>query len=92
MTAPCCPALARRVRLRFDGVRNAHVLLAPEAVVVLTPEAYDVLSLCTGTRDVDGIVSALRSLYPEAPADTLREDTVDLLFRLTERGYVVEPG
>jgi coenzyme PQQ biosynthesis protein PqqD len=59
------PRLPRGVRLRFDAVRGAHVLLAPERAFDLDTVAADVLGLVDGARSVDGIVAALAEKYAE---------------------------
>jgi pyrroloquinoline quinone biosynthesis protein D len=79
--------LSSCVRMRWDGARNAHVLLVPEAVVVLNPTAAEVLSLCDGTRTLDAIVSALTARY-NAPA--LESDVRGLVSRLRDRGWLVD--
>ena len=45
------PRLVRRVRLRWDATRNAHVLLFPEGVLMLNPAAAEVLTLIRAARD-----------------------------------------
>lgn len=57
------PRLASHVRLRFDRARDQHVLLAPEAVVVLNGTGADILGLCDGQRTVAEIVAQLHGRY-----------------------------
>ena len=86
------PSFARRARLKWDPTRGCHVLLYPEGVLVLNPEAAEVLSLVDGARTLDDIANALHEAHPEAPRETLFEDTLELLDRLIARGFVrVEP-
>ena len=59
------PRLPRGVRLRFDGARNAHVLLAPERAFDLDAVAASVLELVDGTRTVGAIVDALAERFGE---------------------------
>ena len=54
------PALSRHVRLRFDRVRERHVLLGPESVIVLNPTGADILDLCDGHRRVSDVAAVLR--------------------------------
>jgi pyrroloquinoline quinone biosynthesis protein D len=82
------PSLARRARLRWDPVRGCHVLLYPEGVLVLNPEAAEILELVDGARTLDAIVTALREAHPEAPPDALGGDVRELLERLVARGFV----
>jgi pyrroloquinoline quinone biosynthesis protein D len=57
------PRIPRGVRLRFDPVRKAHLLLAPERAFDLDPTATAVLELVDGVRTVDAIVSELQTRY-----------------------------
>ncbi|MBB1151622.1 pyrroloquinoline quinone biosynthesis peptide chaperone PqqD [Amycolatopsis dendrobii] len=63
ITAASVPKLRVGVRLTFDRVRGAHVLLFPEGVLVPNSTATAVLELCDGTAPVSGIVTALSSRY-----------------------------
>ena len=47
MTRPCLVAGAR---LRYDEVREEHLLLIPEGAVRLNATAAEVLELCDGER------------------------------------------
>ena len=57
------PRLPRGVRLRFDPVRNAHVLLAPERAFDLDETAVAVLDLVDGQRTVAAIVDQLAATF-----------------------------
>jgi len=57
------PRLAPHVRLRFDRARAQHVLLGPEAVVVLNGTGADILGLCDGQRTVAQIEAELAGRY-----------------------------
>ena len=60
------PRLVTGARLRYDDVREEHVLLIPEGVVRLNPTAAEVLELCDGERSLDDIVGALSARYDGA--------------------------
>ena len=79
------PRLRRGVRLSFDRVRQAHVLLFPEGVVMPNATAVAVLELCDGERTVSEIVSALSETY----TGVRTEDVQNVLARFVER-HVVE--
>lgn len=79
------PRLARHVRLTFDRARERHVLLRPEAVVVLNGTGAAILGLCDGERTVAGIVEELRGRYDHV-AET---DVQRFLDGLVERRCVV---
>ena len=70
------PKLVRRGRLRYDDVRSSHVLLMPERVVMLSPTAAEILTLCDGERSVTEIVALLEARYP---GNDLRADVHEFL-------------
>jgi pyrroloquinoline quinone biosynthesis protein D len=74
-------------RLRYDEVREEHVLLIPEGVVRLNPTAAEVLELCDGERSLDDIVGALSARYDDAD---LRDDVQELVDAMAQRGLVVD--
>ena len=74
-------------RLRYDEVREEHLLLIPEGAVRLNPSAAEVLELCDGERSVDDIVGALSARYEGAD---LRADVLELVDAMTQRGLVVD--
>ncbi len=82
------PTLVPRARLRWDGVRNTHVLLLPEGLLMLQGAAGAVLEKCDGVRDLDAILAALRAEFPEADPEEIRRDTRELFQSLTDRGLV----
>ena len=81
------PRLVTGARLRYDEVREEHVLLIPEGVVRLNPSASQVLELCDGERSLDDIVGALSSRYGGAD---LRADVHELVDAMAQRGLVVD--
>ena len=81
------PRLATGARLRYDDVREEHVLLVPEGVVRLNPSAAEVLELCDGRRSLDDIVGALSARYVGA---AVRDDVLELVDAMVQRGLVVD--
>ena len=81
------PRLATGARLRYDEVREEHQLLIPEGVVRLNATAAEVLGLCDGERSLDDIVGALSARYEGAD---LRDDVVELVDAMTQKGLVVD--
>ncbi len=81
------PRLVTGARLRYDEVREEHVLLVPEGVVRLNPSAAAVLELCDGERSVEEIVGTLSERYK---GTDLRADVQGLVDGLTQRGLVVD--
>jgi pyrroloquinoline quinone biosynthesis protein D len=84
ITVASVPRLRRGVRLSFDHVRDTHVLLFPEGVLVPNATAAAVLELCDGARSVTEIATALSRRYSGVRED----DVVDVLSRLGERRVV----
>jgi pyrroloquinoline quinone biosynthesis protein D len=82
-----CPRLATGTRLRYDEIREEHVLLVPEGVVRLNPSAAEVLELCDGQRSLDDIVGALSARYDGAD---LADDVRGLVDAMAQRGLVVD--
>jgi pyrroloquinoline quinone biosynthesis protein D len=81
------PRLATGARLRYDEVREEHVLLVPEGVVKLNPTAAEVLELCDGERSLEDIVDALSARYDGAD---LRDDVHELVDAMAQKGLVVD--
>ena len=78
------PHLARQVRLEWDPVRERHVLLEPEGVLVLNQTGANILGLCDGERTVVEIVENLRARYDGVAGDEVR----DFLSRLAAKRLV----
>ena len=81
------PRLVTGARLRYDEIREEHVLLIPEGVVRLNPSAAEVLELCDGERSLDDIVGALSARYEGAD---LHDDVLELVGALAQKGLVVD--
>jgi pyrroloquinoline quinone biosynthesis protein D len=81
------PRLVTGARLRYDEVREEHVLLIPEGAVRLNPTAAEVLELCDGVRSLDDIVGALSARYEGAD---VRDDVLELVDAMAQRGLVVD--
>ena len=81
------PRLVTGARLRYDEVREEHLLLIPEGAVRLNPTAAEVLGLCDGERSLDAIVGELAARYGGAD---LRADVQELVDAMVQRGLVVD--
>ncbi|MEV0402144.1 pyrroloquinoline quinone biosynthesis peptide chaperone PqqD [Actinoallomurus sp. NPDC050550] len=79
------PTLAASIRLRHDRVRDKELLVMPERVVVLNPEAGRILRLCDGSRTTTQIVEELTADFPGAP---LADDVGEFLGRVRDEGWV----
>lgn len=81
------PRLATGARLRYDDVREEHLLLVPEGAVRLNATAAQVLELCDGDRSLDDIVQALTARYGGAE---VAQDVRGLIDAMAQRGLVVD--
>jgi pyrroloquinoline quinone biosynthesis protein D len=78
------PRLRRGVRMTFDRVRNTHVLLFPEGVLVPNATAAAILELCDGSSTVEAIAAQLAERYQ----GVLAADIAGVLTRLAQRRVV----
>jgi pyrroloquinoline quinone biosynthesis protein D len=78
------PKLRKGVRLSFDKVRDTHVLLYPEGVLVPNATAAAVLALCDGESTVDEIAVRLEDRF----TGVRPRDVMDVLIRLESRRVV----
>jgi pyrroloquinoline quinone biosynthesis protein D len=81
------PRLTTGARLRYDEVREEHLLLVPEGAVRLNASAAAVLELCDGERSVDDIVSVLSERYQGVD---LGDDVREVVDGMAERGLLVD--
>jgi coenzyme PQQ biosynthesis protein PqqD len=81
------PRLVTGARLRYDEVREEHLLLVPEGAVRLNPTAAEVLGLCDGERSIEDIVGVLAERYR---GSDIGEDVRGLLDAMTQRGLLVD--
>jgi pyrroloquinoline quinone biosynthesis protein D len=81
------PQLATGVRLRWDKVRERHVLLGPEGALALNPTAAAVLELCDGKRTLDDVAGALSEQYGGAD---VKADVEELVNAIAAKGLVVD--
>jgi pyrroloquinoline quinone biosynthesis protein D len=93
------PKLAAKARLKFDKVREKHLLLLPEMVVVLNETAASILRLCDGSRTVNTITEYIRtSLMADSETrssgalpdlKTMEADISEFLQEVADQGWVV---
>ena len=81
------PRLVTGARLRYDEVREEHLLLVPEGAVRLNPTAAAVLELCDGERSLDDIVGVLVARYEGADVS---DDVRELVGAMAARGVLVD--
>ncbi|MCT2583206.1 pyrroloquinoline quinone biosynthesis peptide chaperone PqqD [Actinophytocola gossypii] len=78
------PRLRTGVRLTFDRVRDTHVLLFPEGVLVPNATAAAVLELCDGSNEVGEIADRLGARFRGVRV----EDVAGVLARFEDRRVV----
>jgi pyrroloquinoline quinone biosynthesis protein D len=81
------PRLATGTRLRYDEVREEHLLLVPEGAVRLNATGAEVLELCDGKRSLEEIVGVLAARYE---GSDLHDDVRGLIDAMTQKGLVVD--
>ena len=82
--------LAPKARLRFDGIRQQHMLLYPERGLVLSATAAHVVALLAEARTVGAIVEQVVEKYGEPSRAAITRDVLELLRDLADRGLVAE--
>jgi pyrroloquinoline quinone biosynthesis protein D len=65
-----------------------EVMLVPEGTLKLTGPSRDILLRVDGKRTVTEIADELLKGYPETDTDEIRNDILDLLARLEQRGVL----
>jgi pyrroloquinoline quinone biosynthesis protein D len=93
------PKLAAKARLKFDKVREKHLLLLPEKVVVLNDTAASILTLCDGNQSVHTITERIMSSLQEGTealgigavpdVNTMNTDISEFLREMAAQGWVV---
>lgn len=81
------PAFRRGTKFRFDAVRDAWVVLAPERLFVPDEQAVEVLKLVDGTRTLAAITDDLCARF-DAPREVVMTDVAGLLQDLAEKGVM----
>jgi pyrroloquinoline quinone biosynthesis protein D len=81
------PRLVTGARLRYDEVREEHLLLVPEGAVRLNPTAAAVLELCDGERSLEDIIGVLSQRYD---GSDVGDDVCGLVDAMTQRGLLVD--
>jgi coenzyme PQQ biosynthesis protein PqqD len=82
------PRLASKARLRWDAVEKRHLLVFPEAAMLLNESATAILKLCDGERQLEQIVDALVEQFTGADRSVITNEVTALLVRLQTRGLV----
>ncbi|HTG38894.1 pyrroloquinoline quinone biosynthesis peptide chaperone PqqD [Sphingomonas sp.] len=81
------PRFRRGTRFRFDAVRDAWILLAPEKLFMPDAIAVEILKLVDGERTIEGIVDELVARFA-APRAVIDRDVAAAFEKLALRGAV----
>jgi pyrroloquinoline quinone biosynthesis protein D len=82
------PRLASKARLRWDDVEKRHMLVFPEAALLLNETAAEILKLCDGERTIEQLVDTLAQQFVGADRTMIANEVTDLLTRLQTRGLL----
>jgi pyrroloquinoline quinone biosynthesis protein D len=85
--ASAVPAFRPGVKVRFDGVRDAWVVLAPERLFLPDQQGVEVLKLVDGRRTIAEIVDDLLLRF-DAPREMVTLDVVEMLSDLATKGVI----
>ena len=75
---------APHTRFRFDEVRQAWIVLAPERLMLPDEQAVEILQLIDGKRAIDGVIDELAGRY-DAPRDVIASDVIKMLQDLVDK-------
>lgn len=75
---------AAHAKFRFDEVRQAWVVLAPERLLLPDEQAVAVLKRVDGVTDANSIIEALSQQY-EAPQEVIAADVLPMLQDLVDK-------
>ncbi len=84
VTPQTTPHLRPGVRVKYDEVRQTHVVLYPEGVLLTNETTAAILGRCDGTRPVSRILSELAAEYD----DVQLADVTELLASLETRRLI----
>ena len=87
MTEAIIPAFAAGVKFRFDQVRDAWIVLAPERLFLPDESAIAILQLIDGTHSLGAIVDELASRF-DAPRELIAVDVEAMLKDLADKGVL----
>jgi coenzyme PQQ biosynthesis protein PqqD len=82
------PRLSPKARLRWDNVEKRHMLVFPEAALLLNETAAAILKLCDGERTVAQVIDTLAQQFVGADRKMIADEVTELLARLRTRGLL----
>nr|WP_298719133.1 pyrroloquinoline quinone biosynthesis peptide chaperone PqqD [uncultured Steroidobacter sp.] len=85
MTEVDRPSIRSGIRLQWEAVQNAYVLLYPEGMVKLNTSAAEILRRCDGVRSVGEIVADLESAFNR---NGLQDEILNFLQLARAQGWI----
>ena len=82
------PKFASGTKFRFDGVRSAWVVLAPERLFMPDEQAVEILKLVDGERSLGMIIDDLAARFNDAPRELIAGDVAAMLRDLADKGAI----
>ena len=79
------PAIAPGLRLQWERVQDAHVLLYPEGMVKLNASAAAILTRCDGIKTITDIIADLEQTFSVKGLD---RDVVAFVTLALERNWL----
>jgi pyrroloquinoline quinone biosynthesis protein D len=87
MDETAVPVFGAGVKFRFDTVREAWIVLAPERLFLPDEQAIEILKLVDGARSLGAIIDALATRF-DAPRELIAGDVTTMLRDLGDKGVV----
>jgi pyrroloquinoline quinone biosynthesis protein D len=81
------PVFGTSVKFRFDTVRDAWIVLAPERLFLPDEQAVEILKLVDGARNLGAIIDELATRF-NAPRALIAGDVATMLRDLGDKGVV----
>jgi pyrroloquinoline quinone biosynthesis protein D len=81
------PVFGAGVKFRFDTVREAWIVLAPERLFLPDEQAVEILKLVDGVRSLGAIIDELATRF-NAPRALIAGDVATMLRDLADKGVV----
>ena len=81
------PVFGAGVKFRFDTVRDAWIVLAPERLFLPDEQAVEILKLVDGARSLGTIIDELATRF-NAPRALIAGDVATMLRDLGDKGVV----
>lgn len=81
------PRFAAHIKFRFDEIRQAWVVLAPERLLLPDEQAVEILKSVDGAKTIDAIIGDLAERYA-APREVIAADVLALFQDLLDKGIL----